>query len=103
MATANTDRNLLYGILALQMDFINREALIKAMNAWVLEKAKGLGQILLEQQALSSQQHGSAPEQSLAAVSSVRSVREELKQIADPDLQASLAHVATLSRASEDS
>jgi hypothetical protein len=108
MATANTDRNLLFGILALQLDFISREALVKAMNAWVLEKAKALGQILVEQQALASErhallealvqehlkQHGNDPEQSLAAVSSVASVRDELKQIADPDLHASLAYVS---------
>ena len=42
------DRNLLYGILALQMDFISRDALIAAMNAWVLDKTKPLGQILHE-------------------------------------------------------
>ena len=46
------DRNLLFGILALQIDFISRDALIKAMNAWVLEKSKSLGQILGEHQAL---------------------------------------------------
>jgi hypothetical protein len=37
-----SDRNLLFGILALQMDFISRDALIAAMNAWVLDKAKPL-------------------------------------------------------------
>ena len=40
--TASTDRNLLFGILALQMDFIDREQLVAAMNAWVLEKDKPL-------------------------------------------------------------
>ena len=30
-----TDRNLLFGILALQMDFISRDALITAMNAGI--------------------------------------------------------------------
>jgi eukaryotic-like serine/threonine-protein kinase len=39
-----TDRNLLFGILALQMDFISRDQLIAAMNAWVLDKSKSLGQ-----------------------------------------------------------
>jgi hypothetical protein len=39
------DRNLLFGILALQMDFVSRDALIAAMNAWVLDKGKALGQI----------------------------------------------------------
>ena len=48
----SADRNLLFGILALQMDFISRDALIAAMNAWVLDKAKPLGQILVEQKAL---------------------------------------------------
>src|SRR5450432_1785558 len=43
MPKSTTDRNLLFGILALQMDFISRDALIVAMNAWVLEKSKPLG------------------------------------------------------------
>jgi hypothetical protein len=42
------DRNLLFGILALQMDFIDRDALVAAMHGWVLEKSKPLGQILFE-------------------------------------------------------
>ncbi len=54
MNTANGDRNLLFGILALQMDFIVRDALVRAMNAWVLDKAKPLSQILVEQGALST-------------------------------------------------
>jgi hypothetical protein len=101
------DRNLLFGILALQMDFISRDALVAAMNAWVLEKSKPLGQVLLEQQALTAERlallgalvkehlrmHDDDPEKSLAAVRSVGSVRQEVEQIADPDVQASLAHV----------
>ena len=46
MAEVNADRNLLFGILALQMDFVGRDALIAAMHAWVLDKAKPLGRIL---------------------------------------------------------
>jgi tetratricopeptide (TPR) repeat protein/tRNA A-37 threonylcarbamoyl transferase component Bud32 len=109
------DRNLLFGILALQMDFVSREALIRAMNAWVLEKAKPLGQVLREQAALDADTHallealvqrhlalhGNDPERSLAAVSSLGSVREQLEQIPDPDLQASLAH-ASRTRSTED-
>ena len=34
----SSDRNLLFGILALQMDFVTRDALVAAMNAWVLDK-----------------------------------------------------------------
>jgi hypothetical protein len=116
MSQSAADRNLLFGILALQMDFVSREALAQAMNAWVLDKAKPLGQILVEQHALSSQrhallealvqehlqQHGNDTQQSLAAVSSLGSVRAALRQLADPDLQASLAHVSP-DRTPEDS
>jgi serine/threonine-protein kinase len=107
MSSAHSDRNLLFGILALQMDFISRDALIRAMHAWVLEKAKPLGQVLLEQGALSAEArgglerlvelhvgaHGGQPERSLAALRAPQTVRRELEQIADPELHASLAHV----------
>src|SRR5262245_51074834 len=43
---ASGDRNLLFGILAVQMDFIRRAALLAAMHAWVLDKSKPLGHIL---------------------------------------------------------
>ena len=45
------DRNLLFGILAVQMDFVSRDALIAAMNAWVLAKHRSLGELLSEQGA----------------------------------------------------
>jgi serine/threonine-protein kinase len=103
----SADRNLLFGILALQMDFINRDALVGAMHAWVLAKDKPLGQILVEQGKLGVeehgllnalvqkhlQKHGNDPAQSLAAVSSLGSVEQSLRQIADPDVSASLGHV----------
>jgi hypothetical protein len=41
------DRNLLFGLLALQMDFITRDALVEATHAWVLDKIKPLGQVLV--------------------------------------------------------
>jgi hypothetical protein len=47
-----TDRNLLLGIRALQMDFISRDALISGMNAWLLEKHRSLDDILEAQGAL---------------------------------------------------
>jgi serine/threonine protein kinase len=111
------DRNLLFGILALQMDFISRDALIAAMNAWVLEKTKPLGQILVEQGALESDahalleplvkkhlaMHGGDPERSLAVLSSLGSARNALEQIADPDVQASLAQVSANRPAEEHS
>jgi hypothetical protein len=52
MAKADADRNLLFGVIALQVDFITRDQLVAAMNAWAVEKHKSLGQVLREQGAL---------------------------------------------------
>jgi WD40 repeat protein/serine/threonine protein kinase len=103
----SADRNLLLGILALQMDFVSRDALITAMNAWVLDKSKSVGDILVSQQALAPkrlalleslveehlEQHGRDPEKSLAAVGSVDITRVKLEQIADPEVKARLSGV----------
>jgi Flp pilus assembly protein TadD len=105
---AVADRNLLFGILALQMDFISRDALLAAMQAWVFHKSTPLGQVLLEQGALRSdthallealvdkhlEMHGDV-EQSLASVSSTGALCGDLRQIGDPDLCASLALVSS--------
>ena len=114
--SAATDRNLLFGILALQMDFITRDQLVSAMNAWVLNKAKPLDALLLEQKALAADTHAvldtlvqkhlalheNDPEKSLAAVSSVGAVKHDLAKIADADVQASLVRVAKLAKTAND-
>ena len=46
MSQVHADRNLLFGILALQMDFVTRDQLVAAMNAWVLDKTRPLGDLL---------------------------------------------------------
>jgi WD40 repeat protein/serine/threonine protein kinase len=108
--------NLLFGVLALQMDFVSRDALIAAMNAWVLDKARPLGQILVEQGALAPEErdpldalvqkhlrrHGNDPEKGLAAVRSIGPVRRRLDQIADADLHASLAHLPAAAAGEEE-
>lgn len=106
--TGSADRNLLFGILALQMDFITRDQLVAGMNAWVLDKAKLLGQILVEQEALDDDnrawleagverhvaKHDNDSSKSLSALSSLGSARMELERFADPELQVSLALVS---------
>ncbi len=108
MSHPHADRNLLFGIFALQMDFISRDALIKAINAWVLAKTKPLGQIMAEQGTLQPDirqfveamidkhldMHDNDPHKSLAAVSALGSVRKDLEKIADADLENSLAQVS---------
>ena len=108
--TPAADRNLLFGIVALQMDFVGRDALVAAMNAWVLEKSKPLGQILEVQKALTRsrrvildalvdehvRQHGGDPARSLAALSSVDTARSAFGAVADSEVQASLGHLRSL-------
>ena len=111
MASANADRNLLYGVLALQMGFIGRDALISALNAWVAAKDKPLSRILIERQAISEadhppiehvvrrhlEKHEDDPARSLTAVDFelAPEVQSLLLSVDDPDLQASLAHLDT--------
>ena len=44
----STDRNLIFGLLALQMDFLTSEQLLDAMNAWMLRKTTPVGDIQRE-------------------------------------------------------
>src|SRR5437763_1526316 len=88
------DTNLLFGILALQMDFLSRDTLIAAMHAHVLNKDTSLGAILLEQGALTPERHallsslvrehlkahGEDANQSLCAVQSRSSIVDELEK-----------------------
>jgi hypothetical protein len=55
------DRNLLFGILALQLDFINKDDLMGAMHAWVLDKARPHGQVLVGQGTLRAGAPGRLP------------------------------------------
>jgi hypothetical protein len=86
------DRNLLLGILALQTDFITRDALIAAMLAWSVAKHRSLEDILVDQGALDPAdrdllrpmvdrhvaRHG-GPEASHAALSSVCVLMDDLE------------------------
>ncbi len=107
MAAANADRNLLFGILAFQMDFVTRDALIAAMNAWVVRKDQPLGQILVEQGALGEDErrlleplvekhlarHGGDAQRSLVSVATEPGLQDALQSVADFDFQASLVQL----------
>src|SRR5260370_25616064 len=104
------DRNLLFGILALQMYFVSRDQLIAAMHAWVLDKARPLGQLLVEQEALGQnehallealvekhvERHGNDPEKSLAALSSAHLARKDLAEVADPGGECSVQRTSVI-------
>src|SRR5262249_1781157 len=103
----NADRNLLFGMLALQLDFISQDTLIKALQVCVLDKDKPLSHILREQEALAEDEltllealmakhlhrHGGDPEKSLVAVCPPAPVCQTLEQVLDPELHASLSRV----------
>jgi serine/threonine-protein kinase len=116
MPPQSADRNLLFGLLALQNSFIDRDALLDAFNRWVHDKGHLLGEILVERGALARDEFAlldalvakhlekfdNDPQKSLAALSSIGSVREYLSRIADPEIQASLGHVSAARQSEED-
>src|SRR5205823_9759904 len=102
-------RNLLYGILALQMDFLSREQLIAGMQAWALNKDQSLARILLAQGVLAEEdraaldvlverhlaRHGHDAARSLAALPATPDLAGALVQVADADVDASLVGLLT--------
>ena len=49
---SDTGRNLLFGVLALQNNFIGRDDLLGAFATWVASKARLLAEILVDRGAL---------------------------------------------------
>lgn len=52
----SASRELLFGLLALQNNFIDRAALVRAFDAWALDKAKSLADYLVEQRSLTGEE-----------------------------------------------
>ena len=108
MPSSQSDRNVLFGVLALQMEFITQASLIAALQAWTLQKSRPLGELLVELGHMSAEdqaalepmvdrhvaRHGGSAEQSLAALSSLSEVAAELRELSDVDVQHSLQHIA---------
>src|SRR3954470_1352591 len=57
MTAIDADSNLVYGILALQLGFIDRDTLVEAMQDWVVDKQKPLGEVLLARGKLFPRKH----------------------------------------------
>ncbi|NBV46359.1 MAG: serine/threonine protein kinase [Planctomycetia bacterium] len=102
----DADRNLLLGILAHQMDFVGRDDLFAAMHAWLLDKERPLGALLVEQGRLSAARrailealvdehvraHGGVAARSLEAVGPVPGIVDDLGRLADAEVRMSVAH-----------
>jgi serine/threonine protein kinase/tetratricopeptide (TPR) repeat protein len=110
-----SDRNLVFGLLALQMSFVSRDELLDAMQMWAFSKQRSLSELMVEMKLLQPQhrdlleplvaahiqRHDNDPQKSLAAISSVDDVVTSLRKLNDPELNASLRHVPDRRRASE--
>jgi serine/threonine-protein kinase len=107
MATVTAEQDLLFGLLALQIGLIDQARLVAAFQAWTLDKARGLAQLLVTRGDLDDEQrtavealvalhlrkHGGNVERSLVAIPTGRSTRERLAQLGDSDLDASIVHL----------
>jgi serine/threonine-protein kinase len=105
----DAERGLLFGVLALQMGFVSRDALIAAVGAWALEKSTPLDRVLVARGALAPDErdllepliekhlsrHDGDPERSLAAVGMPPAALGPLGLIAAPELQASVTRLVT--------
>jgi serine/threonine-protein kinase len=107
MRRDETPRDLLFGLLALQIGLIDQDQLVAAFGAWSRAKGKTLAEILFERGSIDAESralltamaekqlrlHGGNTEKSLAAVTAGPSTREKLSALGDGDLTSSLALV----------
>ncbi len=104
---AMSDRNLLFGVLAVQMNFVSRDDVVAGMWSWVQRKETPLEAILQEQGKLSAAQaaalaavlvqylqvHGNEPLFGLQALNGASTVASAMTPIEDDDLRAALARL----------
>ena len=109
-------RDLLFGLLALQNGLINQVQLVAAFQAWTLDKARALADLLVDRGDLSRsrrdllaalveehlKEHGGDAERSLATLPAGRSTRESLAHLGDPDLGATLGLVGSVHGSTDD-
>jgi hypothetical protein len=105
----DADRNLLFGLLALQNGLIDQSKLVAAFQAWTLDKARDLAGHLLSLGALDAddrsaiealverhlKKHGGDVDLSVAAIRAGRSTRDKLAEVNDPALDATLARLGS--------
>ncbi len=107
--TAAPEKNLLFGLLALQNGLIDLAQLVAAFQAWTLDKARSLADHLVargdldadDRAAVSAlverhiRKHGGDVNQSLAVVSADRSTRKALAQLGDFQIDQSVARASS--------
>lgn len=95
---------LLFGVIALQNNFVTREQFVSAFDSWVQNKSRPLAEILIRRGNLSTSdrdllerlvskfliQNGGSVQQSLESLRSIPTVQIDLQRLQDQDLQVSL-------------
>ncbi len=111
MAHTETERNLLFGLLALQVGLVDQDRLLAAFRAWGRDRARPLEELLAGGDGLDDDQralvdglvaqhlkkHGGSVEKSLAVLDVGPSTREGLARLGDPEVEATLAQLAPAS------
>ena len=106
---AAADRNLLFGLLALQNGLIDQVQLVGGFQAWTRDKSRSLAEHLESMGGLTTakrallealadahlEAHGGSVLDSLAAISAGPSARENLTTIKDSQVGVTLHHVAS--------
>ncbi|MCG8448791.1 MAG: protein kinase [Pirellulales bacterium] len=104
MSAASADRNLLYGVLAVQLDFVSRDDLVAVTSRWVLDKEQPLSEIFIEQGMLSREEaqaldgvvskhlerNGDDPRQSLQSIEAFEVIRSTLGELDDAEIRATV-------------
>ncbi len=108
---ADTDRHLLFGLIALQVGLIDQPQLVAAFRAWAIDKTRSLADHLCDRGSLDAdgraavevmadfqvKKHGGDAAQSVAAIPAGRATREQLVALGDPDITVTIAHLASSS------
>ncbi len=106
-----TDRNLLFGVLAFQDEYIDLAQLAAICRAWVADKSRSIPQLLVERQWLAESDRDELERKverklkrfvgdahaTLGAVAD-SAVRDVLRQVDDPDVRAAIPELADESR-----
>ena len=111
------DRNLLVGVLGLQMELISEAQLVSAMQAWIFKKSLKIEDILLDLKFIDNEKreflagladrhialHKDDPAKSLASLSSFEPVQKRLKDLEDEDIAQSITRIAEFRNENEPS
>ena len=103
--SADTDRHLLFGLIALQLGLIQEAQLVAAFQAWTRDKSRPLADHLADRGSLDAagkaavesmvalhlMVHAGDAGRSLAALPTGRTTREQLEALNDPDLTVTIA------------